>query len=95
VANHGYVVAALDHPYDTAAVVFADDCDPGSYDQPVLALTQQIGLKDNPQSLPHLGQGLERSTTTGYLLTIPGTAHPTFTDAAPRLTLASCQVRSF
>ncbi|MGH8877436.1 MAG: alpha/beta hydrolase family protein, partial [Stackebrandtia sp.] len=173
-ASHGYVVAALDHPYDTAAVMFADgrtvrwaeqkfsseaeahrlseelaavkardlssalthlgrldsgqvksvlagrldtdraaavgmsavvggafqaartderfsavialdgrpyDGDPGPYDQPVLALTQQIGLNDNPTYLPDLGRALERSTTTGYLLTIPGTTHPTFTDA--------------
>ncbi len=172
--SHGYVVAALDHPYDTAAVVFADgravrrpkhsirpdaegyrlgeelaavkagdlssalthlgrldsgqvgsvltgrlntdraavvgmsagvggafqaartderfsavialdgypyDGDPGSYDQPVLALTQQIGLEDNPRYPPALKRMLELSTTTGYMLTIHGTAHPTFTDA--------------
>jgi dienelactone hydrolase len=172
--SHGYVVAALDHPYDSTAVVFADgrtvrraahsfssdaearrlseelaavkagdlssalthlgrldsgepgsilagrldtdraavvgmsagvggafqaartderfsavvaldgrpyDGDPGPYHQPVLALTQQLDLADNPTYLPHLGRGLERSTATGYLLTIPGTAHPTFTDA--------------
>lgn len=68
-----------------SAVVALDgrpyDAEPGPYDQPVLALTSQIGLEDNPTYLPHLGQALERSTTTGYLLTIPGTAHPTFTDA--------------
>lgn len=173
-ASHGYVVAALDHPYDTAAVVFADgrtvrrpehslssdaeayrlaeklaavkagdlssalthldrldsgdvesalagrldtdraavvgmsagvggafqaaraderfaavialdgypyDAHPGPYDQPALALTQQIGLEDNPRYLPALNRMLHHSTTTGYLLTIPGTAHPTFTDA--------------
>jgi dienelactone hydrolase len=173
-ASHGYVVAALDHPYDSTAVVFADgrtvrradhsvsseaeayrlseelaavragdlssalthlgrldsgevesvlagrldtdraavvgmsagvggafqaartderfsavvaldgrpyDGDPGPYDQPVLALTSQIGLEDNPTYLPDLGRALERGTTTGYLLTIPGTAHSTFTDA--------------
>ncbi|WP_246122656.1 alpha/beta hydrolase family protein [Pseudonocardia cypriaca] len=173
-ASHGYVVAALDHPYDSTAVVFADgrtvhrarftvrsdgdarrlseelaavksrdlgsalthlgrldsgevqsvlagrldtdraavvgmsagvggafqaartdgrfsavlaldgrpyDGDPGPYDQPALALTNQFGLEDNPTYLPELGRMLERSTTTGYLLTIPGTAHPTFTDA--------------
>jgi dienelactone hydrolase len=173
-ASHGYVVAALDHPYDSAAVVFADgrtvrrpkhhvssdaegyrlgeklaavkagdlssalthlgrfdndeaesvfsgrlntdraavvgmsagvggafqaartderfsavialdgfpyDGDPGPYDQPVLALTQQIGLEDNPKYLPALRRMLKLSTATGYMLTIPGTAHPTFTDA--------------
>ncbi|WP_246170505.1 alpha/beta hydrolase family protein [Pseudonocardia hierapolitana] len=173
-ASHGYVVAALDHPYDSTAVVFADgrtvrraehsvsseaeafrlseelaavkagdlrsalthlgrldngevgsvlagrldtgraavvgmsagvggafqaarsderfsavvaldgrpyDAHPGPYDQPALALTSQIGLEDNPTYLPHLAGALERTTTTGYMLTIPGTAHPTFTDA--------------
>jgi dienelactone hydrolase len=173
-ASHGYVVAALDHPYDSAAVVFADgrtvrrakhragsdaegyrlgeelaavkardlssaltrlgrydrgevasvlagrldtgraavvgmsagaggafqaartddrfsavialdgypyDGRPGPYDQPVLALTQQIGLEDNPRYLPELRRTLRRSTATGYLLTVPGTAHATFTDA--------------
>jgi dienelactone hydrolase len=172
--SHGYVVAALDHPYDSTAVVFADgrtvrradhsfsseaeafrlseelaavkagdlssalthlgrldsgevesvlagrldtgraavvgmsagvggafqaartderfsavlaldgrpyDAHPGPYDQPALALTSQIGLEDNPTYLPHLADALERSTATGYLLTIPGTTHPTFTDA--------------
>jgi dienelactone hydrolase len=173
-ASHGYVVAALDHPYDSTAVVFADgrtvrrpaypvgsdaearrlveelaavkaadlssaltylgrldsgevesilagrldtdraavagmsaggggafqaartderfsavvtldgnpyDANPGPYDQPALALTNQFGLEDNPRYIPDLERMLERSTTTGYLLTIPGTAHPTFTDA--------------
>jgi len=173
-ASHGYVVAALDHPYDSAAVVFADgrtvrrpehslssdaegyrlgeelaavkagdlssarthlrrldsgevhsilagrldtdraavvgmsagvggafqaartderfsavvaldgypyDADPGSYDQPVLALTNRTGIADNPRYLPALERMLQLSTTTGYLLIIPGTAHPTFTDA--------------
>ena len=173
-ASHGYVVAALDHPYDTATVQFADgrtvhrpkypishdgearrlveklaavrardlssalthlgrldrgkvkstlagrldtgraavvgmsaggggafqaartddrfsavvtldgnpyDAHPGPYDQPALSLTQQIGLKDNPRYIPDLKRVLKLSTTTGYLLTIPGTAHATFTDA--------------
>jgi dienelactone hydrolase len=57
------------------------DANPGPYEQPVLALTNHNGLEDNPTYLPHLGRGLERSTATGYLLTIPGTAHATFTDA--------------
>jgi predicted dienelactone hydrolase len=66
-------VVALDgRPYDGA---------PGPYNQPALALTQQIGLADNPAYLPDLGRALERSTKTGYLLTVPGTAHGTFTDA--------------
>ena len=57
------------------------DADPGPYDQPALALTNQLGLDDNPTYLPELGRALERSTTTSYLLTIPGTTHPTYTDA--------------
>jgi dienelactone hydrolase len=66
-------VVALDgYPYDGA---------PGPYDQPVLALTSQIGLEDNPKYRADLPRMLERSTTTGYMLIIPGTAHPTFTDA--------------
>jgi dienelactone hydrolase len=66
-------VVALDgRPYDG---------NPGPYDQPVLALTNLLGLEDNPTYLPELGRALERSTTTSYLLTIPGTAHGTFTDA--------------
>ena len=67
------VLLALDgRPYDG---------EPGPYGQPALAMTNQMGLSDNPTYLPELGQGLERSTATGYLLTIPGTAHSTFTDA--------------
>ena len=155
-ASHGYVVAALDHPYDSTAVVFADgrtvrrpafpissdaegyrlgeamaavkasdlssalthlgrldsgevestlagrlatdraavvgmsagvggafqaartderfsavvaldgypyDADPGPYDQPALALTQQIGLEDNPNYLPALERMLEMRLT--------------------------------
>ncbi|OEU94538.1 hypothetical protein AN215_00860, partial [Streptomyces abyssalis] len=66
-------VIALDgRPYDAR---------PSSYDQPAPALTNRSGLEENPTYLPHLGRGLERSTKTGYLLTIPGTTHPTFTDA--------------
>ncbi len=173
-ASHGYVVAALDHPYDSAAVAFADgrtvrrpqfpissdgdgyrlgealaavkasdlsatltylnrldnggvesvlagrldtdraavagmsagaggafqaaraddrfsavialdgfpyDAGPGPYDQPVLALTSQVGLDNNPRYPPALKRMLELSTSTGYMLVIPGTAHPTFTDA--------------
>lgn len=71
--NRFSAVVALDgYPYDA---------NPGPYDQPVLALTQQIGLEDNPKYLPALEKMLKHGTATGYLLTIPGTAHPTFTDA--------------
>jgi hypothetical protein len=68
-----------------AAVIALDgfpyDAHPGPYDQPVLALTHQGALEDNPKYLPALKRMLQLSTTSGYMLTIPGTAHPTFTDA--------------
>ena len=44
-ARFSAVVALDGYPYDA---------DPGSYVQPVLALTQQIGLEDNPRYLPAL-----------------------------------------
>nr|WP_175407368.1 hypothetical protein [Streptomyces sp. TRM64462] len=174
IASHGYVVAALDHPYDSAAVVLADgrtlrtkvaatgDADtderraagwtatraadlrfaltrltgldrgdtpgpltgridtgraaatghslggaaallaarqderftavididgaphdpaPGPYPQPVLALTQAIGPDTDPDYIPRLTRTLNSSTATSYRLTVPGTAHLTFTDA--------------
>nr|WP_149180434.1 hypothetical protein [Streptomyces sp. TRM49041] len=173
-ASHGYVVAALDHPYDSAAVVLADgrtirtkvaatgdpdtdeqraaewtatraadlrsalahltrldrgdipgplagrldtaraaatghslggaaallaarqdtrftaaididgyphDPDPGPYPQPVLALTQTIGPDTDPDYVPRLTKTLNNSASTSYRLTVPGTAHLTFTDA--------------
>ncbi|WP_460524551.1 alpha/beta hydrolase family protein [Flindersiella endophytica] len=173
-ASHGYVVAALDHPYDTAAVMFANgrtvprakhhikndadgyrlgeqlaavkaadlssaltrlgrldrgevksvlagrldtgraavvgmsagvggatqaartderfsavvaldgfpyDARPGPYDQPMLALTHEGALEDNPRYGPAVKRVLGLSTATSYLLVVPGTTHGTFTDA--------------
>jgi hypothetical protein len=66
-------VVALDgYPYDAR---------PAAYDQPVLALTHQGAMEDNPRYPRALKRVLELSTATGYSLVIPGTTHPTFTDA--------------
>ncbi|MEU5693251.1 hypothetical protein [Actinosynnema sp. NPDC020468] len=174
IAGHGYVVAALDHPYDSAAVVLSDgrtittrttstgdrdqdeklaadwtairaadlgfaltqlqNLDRGSIadpltghldttrtavtghsmggaaalqaarqdhrftavldldgfphgpttpalDQPTLALTQAITPDTDPRYLPRLTEALTNNSATSYRLTIPDTAHLTFTDA--------------
>ncbi len=60
---------------------FPYDANPGPYDQPVLALTNQIGLDNNPKYPPALKRMLEFSTATSYMLIIPGATHATFTDA--------------
>ncbi|MFF7456318.1 alpha/beta hydrolase family protein [Kitasatospora sp. NPDC008115] len=173
-ASHGYVVAALDHPYDSAAVVLADGRTIGTenastgddaeddrraaettriraadlgfvltrlerldrgegdaaltgrldtaraaatghslggaaalqaarqdgrftavidldgyprdperlpFHQPALALTQAIGPQTDERYIPRLTEVLKLGTATGYRLTVPGTAHLTFTDA--------------
>ncbi|MGW4276501.1 alpha/beta hydrolase family protein, partial [Streptomyces seoulensis] len=48
--------------------------------QPTLALTQAITPETDPRYLPRLTGALRRSTTTSYLLTVPGAAHLTFMD---------------
>ncbi|PVC91161.1 dienelactone hydrolase family protein [Streptomyces sp. CS131] len=53
----------------------------GRFEQPVLALTQEIGRGTDPDYLPRLTRVLERSDATSYRLTVPGAAHLTFTDA--------------
>ncbi|MGW1293788.1 alpha/beta hydrolase family protein [Streptomyces sp. NPDC002533] len=53
----------------------------GRFEQPVLALTQEIGRGTDPDHLPRLTRVLERSDATSYRLTVPGAAHLTFTDA--------------
>lgn len=96
-AGNGYVVAAVDHPYDSAALQAARqdrrfatvinmdgyprDPDARPFDQPVLALTQAIGPATDPRYIPRLTEVLKLSTATSYRLTIPGAAHLTFTDA--------------
>ncbi|NEA51899.1 alpha/beta fold hydrolase, partial [Streptomyces sp. SID10815] len=48
--------------------------------QPTLALTQAITPETDPRYLPRLTGALRSSTTTSYLLTVPGAAHLTFMD---------------
>ncbi|MFF0866297.1 alpha/beta hydrolase family protein [Nonomuraea sp. NPDC003560] len=51
------------------------------FHQPVLALTHDVEPGESPDYIPRLTQVLQLSTATGYRLTVPGTAHLTFTDA--------------
>ncbi|MFF4615064.1 alpha/beta hydrolase [Nonomuraea jabiensis] len=68
-----------------AAVIDLDgaphDPEPRPFRQPVLALTHPVDPADNPTYIPRLTQVLDLSTATSYRLTVPGTAHLTFTDA--------------
>ncbi|MET7328131.1 hypothetical protein [Nonomuraea sp. NPDC005650] len=68
-----------------AAVIDLDgaphDPDPRPFHQPALALTHPVDPADNPTYIPRLTQVLDLSTATSYRLTVPGTAHLTFTDA--------------
>ncbi|MDP9869170.1 MULTISPECIES: alpha/beta hydrolase family protein [Streptosporangium] len=59
-------------PYDPA---------PRPFHQPVLALTHPVDPAENPIYIPRLTRVLKLSTTTSYRVTVPGTAHLTFTDA--------------
>ncbi|SFP38843.1 Platelet-activating factor acetylhydrolase, isoform II [Amycolatopsis arida] len=61
------------HPYDP---------DPRPYHQPALGITNPIAPRDNPTYIPRLEHDLAVSTTTSYRVTVPGTAHLTFSDAA-------------
>lgn len=60
---------------------FPHDPDPQPFRQPVLALTQAVGPNTDPDYLPRLTRVLGLSSATSYRLTVPGTAHLTFTDA--------------
>ncbi|WP_405759138.1 alpha/beta hydrolase family protein [Streptomyces sp. NBC_00073] len=60
---------------------FPHDPDPQPFRQPVLALTQAVGPDTDPDYLPRLTRVLGLSSATSYRLTVPGTAHLTFTDA--------------
>ncbi|MFE2552122.1 alpha/beta hydrolase family protein [Streptomyces sp. NPDC059355] len=60
---------------------FPHDPSPQPFRQPVLALTQAIGPDTDPDYLPRLTRVLGLSSATAYRLTVPGTAHLTFTDA--------------
>ncbi|MEV0459192.1 alpha/beta hydrolase family protein [Catellatospora methionotrophica] len=48
--------------------------------QPILAVAHPVDPQENPTYLPSLDRVLQRSTATSYLLTVPGSAHLTFTD---------------
>ncbi|RJL23053.1 alpha/beta hydrolase family protein [Bailinhaonella thermotolerans] len=68
-----------------AAVINVDgfprDPAPGPFHQPVLALTHDVRPGETPDYIPGLTRVLRLSTATGYRLTVPGSAHLTFTDA--------------
>ncbi|MFI6179839.1 hypothetical protein ACIA8R_30140 [Nonomuraea sp. NPDC051191] len=51
------------------------------FHQPVLALTHDVEPGETPEYIPRLTRVLQLSTATSYRLTVPGTAHLTFTDA--------------
>jgi dienelactone hydrolase len=57
------------------------DPDQGALHQPVLALTHPIEDRADTEYVALLSKVLERSTAAGYRLTVPGSAHLTFTDA--------------
>ncbi len=60
---------------------FPHDPAPRPFHQPVLALTHDLEPGEEPDYIPHLTRVLQLSTATGYRLTVPGSAHLTFTDA--------------
>jgi predicted dienelactone hydrolase len=57
------------------------DPDQGPLRQPVLALTHAIEDRADADYVALLSTILDRGTATGYRLTVPGSAHLTFTDA--------------
>lgn len=60
---------------------FPRDPSPSRYRQPALAVTHQLRPGGDPDYLPALDRVLRLSATGGYRLTVPGTAHLSFTDA--------------
>ncbi|GAA5044941.1 putative dienelactone hydrolase [Thermocatellispora tengchongensis] len=60
---------------------FPRDPAPRAFHRPVLALTQDVRRGENPDYIPRLTEVLRLGTATDYLLTVPGSAHLTFTDA--------------
>ncbi|MEU7903394.1 hypothetical protein [Actinoplanes sp. NPDC049118] len=75
--------AAQQDPRFTAVVNLDGGPDPGQgpLHQPVLALTHTIEDRADADYLALLSRLLDRGTATGYRLTVPGSAHLTFTDA--------------
>jgi dienelactone hydrolase len=55
--------------------------DQGPLHQPVLALTHPVEDRADADYVAYLSTVLERGTATSYRLTVPGSAHLTFTDA--------------
>ncbi|OJF10146.1 alpha/beta hydrolase family protein [Couchioplanes caeruleus] len=55
--------------------------DQGPVRQPVLALTHAIDRPEDTRYVARLTAALEPATATNYRLTVPGSAHLTFTDA--------------
>jgi predicted dienelactone hydrolase len=74
--------ARRDHRFD--AVIDLDGYPHGptspALSQPTLALTSTITPDTDPRYIPSLTQALRSNTATSYRLTVPGTAHLTFTD---------------
>ncbi|MFI6596016.1 alpha/beta hydrolase family protein [Nonomuraea sp. NPDC050536] len=60
---------------------YPHDPAPRPFRQPVLALTHDVRPGEQPDYLPHLSKVLDLSGSTAYRLTVPGSAHLTFTDA--------------
>lgn len=77
------VRAAAQDPRFTA-VINVDgglDADQGPLQQPVLALTHEVRDQADADYVARLSSMLAGGTGGGYLLTVPGSAHLTFTDA--------------
>ncbi|MEU6998710.1 hypothetical protein [Nonomuraea sp. NPDC046570] len=68
-----------------AAVIVLDgfprDPAPSPFHQPVLALTHDIAPGEEADYISRLTRVLDLSTATSYRLTVPGSAHLTFTDS--------------
>ncbi|MEU6083405.1 alpha/beta fold hydrolase [Streptomyces sp. NPDC047108] len=54
---------------------------PRAIRQPVLALTHDVDQHSDPEYIDRLTKTLDVSRATSYRLTVPGSAHVTFTDA--------------
>ncbi len=75
--------ARLDHRF-TAVIDLdgaPDDPAPNAFPQPVLALTQEVTAQTDPDYLDRLTKTLDLSTSVSYRLTVPKSAHLSFTDA--------------
>ncbi|MGW6129104.1 alpha/beta hydrolase family protein [Cellulomonas sp. NPDC055163] len=77
------VRAAAQDPRFTAVIDLDGGLDPdqGPPQQPVLALAHEVRDEADAAYVARLSSVLARGAGTGYLLTVPGSAHLTFTDA--------------